>query len=111
MRFDHSLRVLGELGSGSIVPHAPYSVSPALFRLIADQAGGAVLTIHNQEDDAENEFLLSGQGKFTRLYDALGLDVSFFHGTGKRSLESWMSYFDPGQPVIAVHNVATREED
>lgn len=111
MRFDHSLRVLGELGSGSIVPHAPYSVSPALFRLIADQAKGDVLTIHNQEDDAENAFLLSGRGEFTRLYDALGLDISFFHGRGKRSLESWVEWFDPRQPVIAVHNVATREED
>jgi cytosine/adenosine deaminase-related metal-dependent hydrolase len=111
MRFDHSLRVLGELGTGSIVPHAPYSVSPALFRLIADQAKGDVLTIHNQEDDAENAFLLSGRGEFTRLYDALGLDISFFHGRGKRSLESWVEWFDPRQPVIAVHNVATREED
>jgi len=111
MRFDHSLRVLAELGSGSIVPHAPYSVSPALFRLIAAHAGGGVLTIHNQEDEAENEFLLSGKGEFLKLYAALGLDVSFFRGTGRRSLENWLSYFDPGQPVIAVHNVATRGED
>lgn len=111
MRFDHSLRVLAELGSGTIVPHAPYSVSPALFRLIADQAKGGVLTIHNQEDEAENEFLLTGKGEFLRLYAALGLDVSFFHGTGKRSLGSWLEYFDPRQPVIAVHNVATSEED
>jgi len=111
MRFDHSRRVLAELGSGSIVPHAPYSVSPALFRLIADDANGSVLTIHNQEDEGENEFLLTGGGEFTKLYAALGLDVSFFRGTGKRSLESWLGYFDERQPVIAVHNVATREED
>jgi cytosine/adenosine deaminase-related metal-dependent hydrolase len=111
MRFDHGLRVLAELGSGTIVPHAPYSVSPALFRLIAGQAQGRVLTIHNQEDEEENEFLLSGKGEFIKLYAALGLDVSFFRGTGKRSLESWLGYFDPRQPVIAVHNVATREQD
>ena len=111
MRFGQALRVLSELGSGSIVPHAPYSVSPALFRLIADQAKEAVLTIHNQEDENENEFLISGKGPFTPLYDALGLDISFFHGTGKRSLESWLAYFDKRQPVIAVHNVATRAAD
>jgi cytosine/adenosine deaminase-related metal-dependent hydrolase len=86
-------------------------VSPALFRLIADHARGAVLTIHNQEDAGENEFLLTGQGEFIKLYAALGLDVSFFTGSGKRSLESWLAYFDERQPVIAVHNVATREED
>jgi len=111
MRFDHSLRVLAELGSGSIVPHAPYSVSPALFGLIAGHAKGGILTIHNQEDEGENEFLLTGKGKFLQLYAALGLDVSFFRGTGKRSLQSWLGYFAPSQPVIAVHNVATREED
>jgi len=111
MRFDHGLRVLEELGGGSIVPHAPYSVSPALFRLIAGHAKGGILTIHNQEDEGENEFLLTGKGEFLRLYAALGLDVSFFKGTGKRSLESWLGYFDPGQPVIAVHNVTTNEED
>lgn len=111
MRFDHALRVLEELGGGSIVPHAPYSVSPALFRLIAGDAKGSILTIHNQEDEAENEFLLTGKGEFLRLYAALGLDVSFFRGTGKRSLESWLGYFDPSQPVIAVHNVTTNEVD
>ncbi|GGB13494.1 amidohydrolase family protein [Puia dinghuensis] len=111
LRFDHSRRVLADFGDGVIVPHAPYSVSPALFRMIAEQAGGRVLTIHNQESEAENAFLLVGKGEFLRLYAALGLDVSFFEGTGVRSLESWLAYFDPAQPVIAVHNVATREED
>lgn len=111
MRMDGSLRVLASLGSGVVVPHAPYSVSPALFRLIAGQAKGAVLTIHNQEDEEENRFLICGEGEFLRLYAALGLDVSFYNGTGMRSLESWLGYFDPRQPVIAVHNVATREED
>jgi len=111
MRFDHSLRVLAELGSGTIVPHAPYSVSPALFRLIAGHAKGGVLTIHNQEAAAEDVFVRTGKGEFLKLYAALGLDVSFFQGTGKRSLESWLGYFDERQPVIAVHNVATREED
>lgn len=111
MRFDHSLRVLAELGSGSIVPHAPYSVSPALFRLISGHARGGILTIHNQEDESENEFLLTGKGEFLKLYAALGLDVSFFNGAGKRSLESWLGYFDVRQPVIAVHNVATLEVD
>jgi cytosine/adenosine deaminase-related metal-dependent hydrolase len=111
MRFDQSKRVLAEFGAGSIVPHAPYSVSGALFGLIADSARGSVITIHNQEDEGENEFLLSGTGAFMRLYEALGLDISFFHGRGRRSLESWLSFFDKSQPVIAVHNVATRAED
>jgi len=98
-------------GSNSIVPHAPYSVSAALFRLIAGFAGGRLLTIHSQETEAENEWMMAGTGEFRRLYELLGLDVSFFHGTGKRSLESVLAYFCPEQPMILVHNVATGEPD
>ena len=96
-------------GRNSIVPHAPYSVSPALLRMTADFPG--LLTIHNQETEAENEFYLTGQGDFLRLYEALGLDVSFFKGTGKRSLESILPFFHQNQRLILVHNVATTAED
>lgn len=92
-------------GRNSIVPHAPYSVSPALLRMTAEFSG--VLTIHNQETEAENEFFLTGKGDFLRLYEVLGLDVSFFKGTGKRSLESILPYFDRKRSLILVHNVAT----
>ena len=119
----------------SLVPHAPYSVSSRLFELIAGFPDNRLLTIHNQEAAAENEFYLSGKGDFLRLYRAMGLDTSFFKGTGKRSLESYLPLFyrkegqqpaatatavqehspDPlrnrGRSMILVHNVATSEED
>jgi cytosine/adenosine deaminase-related metal-dependent hydrolase len=98
-------------GSNSIVPHAPYSVGPALFRLIARFAGGDLLTIHSQETAAENDFYLNGQGDLLRLYQGLGLDVSWFRGNGKRSLEGVLGYFHRGQPLILVHNVATEAID
>src|SRR5882757_340525 len=41
----------------------------------------------------------------------MGLDTSFFHGTGKRSLESYLPHFYRNQSLILVHNVATSEED
>jgi cytosine/adenosine deaminase-related metal-dependent hydrolase len=111
-RWAHSLAVYDRFGAmGSIVPHAPYSVSPELFRLIAAFPGNRLLTIHNQESDEENLFMISASGDFGRLYRQLGLDISFFKGFGKRSLEVWPSYFHRRQRVIAVHNLATREED
>ncbi|HWB94008.1 MAG TPA: amidohydrolase family protein, partial [Puia sp.] len=98
-------------GMNSMVPHAPYSVSPALFRLIAGHGAGQLLTMHNQETAEENIFFLTGKGDFLRLYELLGVDASFFKGTGKRSLESVMSYFHPDQTMILVHDVATNAED
>jgi cytosine/adenosine deaminase-related metal-dependent hydrolase len=98
-------------GLNSIVPHAPYSVSPALFRLIAGFGDGRLLTMHSQETEAENEWMLAGTGAFRRLYKSLGLDVAWFGGTGKRSLESVLPFFQPEQPMILVHNVATGEVD
>jgi aminodeoxyfutalosine deaminase len=97
--------------SNSLTPHAPYSVSPALFGLIAGFPGNHLLSIHNQESAAENEFLLTGKGEFLRLYAALGIDTSFFRGIGKRSLESCLSYFCRNQSLILVHNLATSEDE
>jgi aminodeoxyfutalosine deaminase len=98
-------------GLNSIVPHAPYSVSPALFRLIAGFGGGRRLTMHSQETESENEWMLGGTGEFRRLYRLLGLDVAWFRGTGKRSLESVLPFFQPEQPMILVHNVAIGDVD
>ena len=115
-RFAGSLRVFEAFedalsGSNSIVPHAPYSVSPALFRRVADFPRNRLLSVHNQENDAENEFLETGKGDFLRLYSQLGLDVSFFRGTGRRALAAILPYFHHNQSLILVHNVATAEED
>ncbi|MDR3716235.1 MAG: amidohydrolase family protein [Puia sp.] len=97
--------------SNSIVPHAPYSVSDELFGLIANFPGNHILTIHNQETPAEDAFSQSGGGDFLRLYEALGIDVSFFRGRGKRSLPGYLPFFYPNQSLILVHNVETTEED
>ncbi len=97
--------------SNSIVPHAPYSVSKKLFELIINFPGNHLLTIHNQESEAENEFLQSGTGDFLRLYQLLGIDISFFQPTKKRSLEIYLPYFKKNQSLILVHNVTTNEED
>lgn len=56
----------------SVVAHAPYSVSPALFREIARRADGGVLTVHLGESPEEMEFLRTGGGPLRSMLEALG---------------------------------------
>jgi cytosine/adenosine deaminase-related metal-dependent hydrolase len=59
----------------SVVPHAPYSVSPALFREIAALAEreGWVTSVHVAESVEEIEFLRTGGGPWRELIDSLGV--------------------------------------
>jgi cytosine/adenosine deaminase-related metal-dependent hydrolase len=97
--------------SNSIVPHAPYSVSPALFQKIARFPGNHLLTIHSQESAAEREFIEQGTGDFHRLYEALHIDISFYKPAAKQSLPSYLSHFLPNQSLILVHNTNTNKDD
>jgi len=56
----------------SVVAHAPYSTSPALFREIAARhEGPAPLAVHLAESSEEMEFLQTGRGPIREMLDAL----------------------------------------
>ncbi len=116
-RFDRSMGILNEYKSSikyqvsSINPHAPYSVSPAMFGMINDLPNNNLLTIHNQEATAENEFFENGTGDFLRLYKQMGIDISFFKPSQNTSLQTWLPYFTKAQSLILVHNVTTSAAD
>jgi aminodeoxyfutalosine deaminase len=57
----------------SIVPHAPYSVSPALLQAIARRNAGKPLSIHLGESAQEIEFLRDGTGEWRALLEILGV--------------------------------------
>ncbi len=95
----------------SIVPHAPYSVSPELFGLINAYPGNDVLTIHNQETAAENELFQNKQGAFLEMYKKMNIDVSFFNPSNKTSLQTYLPNLQQYQSLILVHNVCTTKED
>lgn len=56
----------------SIVPHAPYSVSPALMQAIARWSAGKPFSIHLGESAQEVEFLRDGTGAWRALLESLG---------------------------------------
>lgn len=95
----------------SIVPHAPYSVSPALFKLInASVEEVSFISIHNQETNDENTFFKNKEGGFLDLYKFLGLDIGFFKPTSKSSLQSFLPYLN-NQKTLLVHNTVSNKED
>ena len=95
----------------SLVPHAPYSISPHSFELINAATEGAVISMHNQEHPAENTLYQTGDGAYLRLFEILGIRRSPFPVTGKTSLQSVLPHFNKGQTLLLVHNTSTSEED
>jgi aminodeoxyfutalosine deaminase len=118
-RMQESIKVFEQFASihstpiayNSIVPHAPYSVSPKLFDIITHFPGNQLLTMHNQESMAENEFFGNAAGDLKRLYETLNIDISFFKAAGKSSLRHCISHFLRNQTVVLVHNAFTSAED
>ncbi|UKT63219.1 amidohydrolase family protein [Pedobacter mucosus] len=96
----------------SVVPHAPYSVSPALLQLINENAKkeNAIISIHNQETKSENLFFKDKTGSFLDLYKFLQLDISFFQPTGKTSIQSWLPFVN-NQKILLVHNTEISKAD
>ncbi len=95
----------------AIVPHAPYSVSSTLFRMIDEHQPGTVISIHNQESDEENKFYARKEGKVRELLHLMGIDDGHFMPTGKPSLESYLEWLSPKRPYILVHNTYSGRYD
>lgn len=95
----------------SLVPHAPYSISPKTFQLINQLTSNQVISIHNQEHHAEDELYKTGGGDFLKLFKIFGIDKSPFPVTGLSSIRSVLPHFNKGQTIFLVHNTFMPEED
>ncbi|HRO41623.1 MAG TPA: amidohydrolase family protein [Flavipsychrobacter sp.] len=95
----------------SIVPHAPYSVSKTLFDFIDKHQPQSIISIHNQESLAENEFYQNKTGAVNNLLSGLGIEYDFFQATGKSSLQTYTQWLSDEHPIIFVHNTYTTKED
>lgn len=107
----------GQSGEGgdrkSYVPHAPYTVSPALFALIrrANSAARGTVSIHNQETQHEDELFLSKTGGFLDFYNTFNIPINGFRPTGHTSIRYAIEHLDPEHRTLFVHNTMTRPED
>ena len=115
--FDKGMEVyhqLSKLGlSGSLAPHAPYTVSKELFHMINsfNKDHLNLSTLHNQETLAENDFYLTGKGLLNQFFNEINVDISFFEPTGKKSLPSTLGFMSDISKVILAHNTVSEIDD
>ena len=100
-------------GKKSIVPHAPYSVSPGLMRKIGayEQQADITISMHNQETLPEIELFKSKSGDFIKFYESFGINLDNFNPTQTSALSYALEKLDPNQRTLLVHNTLTTSAD
>lgn len=113
--FQNALELLRQFKplSASLTPHAPYSVSKELFKLIKNysDANDNLLSMHNQECEDENKFYRYKNGKFIEMYETFGLDISYFKPQARNSIQSVIPLLSNKPNVLLVHNTCTNLKD
>jgi len=113
--FNKALELLKEFRPmpSSITPHAPYSVSKELFKLIRDYSatGQNLTSIHNQECEDENKFYRYKIGGFLNMYAAFGIDINHFKPQARNSVQSILPLLSDKQEILMVHNTFTNLKD
>jgi cytosine/adenosine deaminase-related metal-dependent hydrolase len=72
---ERAARLGGDAVKVSVAPHAPYSVSPELFRAIRDEvdrSDGGITSVHLGESDGEVAFLRDGSGPWRAILEWVG---------------------------------------
>ncbi len=97
----------------SLAPHATYSVSKDLLKLLQKNTEGnhEITSIHNQESDDENELYRYKSGKFLDFYKQLNVPIDFFKPQARNSIQSVVPLFSANQRVLLVHNTYTSLKD
>ena len=101
----------GEKFKSALVPHAPYTISNKTFKKINELTEGAVISMHNQENPAEDELYRSGNGDYLAFLKVFGFDKSPFPVTGMSALRSCLPHFNKGQRILLIHNTFIPEDD
>lgn len=95
----------------SLVPHAPYSVSDELFRLINTFDNSAIMSIHSQETKAEEVLFETGTGPMIGFYESMGIPLEYAAAKGINSLQWILQQTSDIHSLILVHNTFINKQD
>lgn len=117
LTFDNGKNLLNEFLSkslsASLAPHAPYTASADLIKLITNECQKLKkpTSIHNQESKAEDDFFRLKTGDYLKLYETLNISLDYFKATNKSSLQTIINAFNSQVTTLLVHNTFTDNED
>lgn len=99
--------------TASITPHAPYSCTPTLANFCDrfSRNHTALLSIHNQEEPAENQYFIDKTGAWNDLFTYWNANQDWFLPSGKTALQGMGEYLSNDNQIIYVHNTFTSEDD
>jgi len=117
--FAHGRTVLAKApiddgNSASLSVHAPYSSSPELYQLVDDitaNTSNPILSVHNQENEYENEFFLSASGPWRELIEQWGFETSWVKPYNLNSLPAMCQHLSQDNKLVLVHNTFTSVAD
>lgn len=99
--------------SGNLVPHAPYSVSEKLMKMLVQHCldSNSVMSIHHQESASEMELFEHRSGEMTERFGRMNIAMDDFANRPKSSAEWLSKQISKNQRLMLVHNVFSRKED
>ncbi len=97
----------------SLVPHAPYSVSPGAFAQMSPyfQKDRGTISIHNQETPSENAFFTENTGALVDFYAAAGMSLHIEDIAASSSLRYALHHLPTDRRILLVHNTMTTTDD
>ncbi|MDR1984589.1 MAG: amidohydrolase family protein [Prevotellaceae bacterium] len=91
--------------------HAPYSMCDGLFSELKIRAEKyEILSYHNQETQAENEYFENNSGDFLKFYNEFAMPDNPLP-MGKTSIHRLLDNVDGNTKILLVHNTFTSEND
>ena len=99
--------------SGSITPHAPYSISEPLWQLLSEYSITHNLnwSVHNQESKEEDLLFLTKTGEISEFLASFGEEFDRWEKKGTSSLQYCRQFYQNIPKILLVHNTFTSLSD